>query len=99
MPSTAWRYGQRGLPPAAGLEPGEVMAIGLDGTLARSTQAYQSSVAGGVGCIGRRRAPVGQAAWQDGLASTGGRYRLRALAQPVLQGNGCCCTYLPCARR
>ncbi len=34
------------LPGVAGLEPGDVLVIGPDGHLARSTQAYQSSVAG-----------------------------------------------------
>ncbi len=34
------------LPAEAGLEPGDVLVIGLDGKLARSTQAYQPSVVG-----------------------------------------------------
>ncbi len=34
------------LPAAAGLESGDVLAIGPDGTLVRSNQAYQGSVAG-----------------------------------------------------
>ena len=34
------------LPAVAGLEPGDVLVIDLDGTLARSTEAYQASVAG-----------------------------------------------------
>jgi hypothetical protein len=32
--------------PAAGLEPGDVLVIGADGKLARSTEAYQSTVVG-----------------------------------------------------
>jgi hypothetical protein len=34
------------LPAAAGLEPGDVLVIGADGQLARSTQAYQTTVVG-----------------------------------------------------
>jgi hypothetical protein len=34
------------LPAAEGLEPGDVLAIGPDGNLIRSTEAYQTSVAG-----------------------------------------------------
>jgi len=34
------------LPAVNGLEPGDVLVIGLDGMLARSTQAYQTSVVG-----------------------------------------------------
>jgi hypothetical protein len=34
------------LPAAAALEPGDVLAIGPDGSLIRSTEAYQTSVAG-----------------------------------------------------
>jgi hypothetical protein len=34
------------LPAVAGLEPGDVLAIGPDGTLVRSSQAYQGTVAG-----------------------------------------------------
>jgi hypothetical protein len=34
------------LPAVAGLEPGDVLAIGPDGTLVRSTSPYQTSVAG-----------------------------------------------------
>jgi hypothetical protein len=34
------------LPAVQGVEPGDVLAIGLDGQLARSTQAYQASVMG-----------------------------------------------------
>jgi hypothetical protein len=34
------------LPAASGPEPGDVLAIGLDGNLVRSTEAYQTSVAG-----------------------------------------------------
>jgi hypothetical protein len=34
------------LPAAAGLEPGDVLVIGPDGQLARSTEAYQSTVVG-----------------------------------------------------
>ncbi|MBN1137878.1 MAG: hypothetical protein JXM73_14915 [Anaerolineae bacterium] len=34
------------LPAVAGLEPGDVLTIGPDGTLVRSSQAYQGSVAG-----------------------------------------------------
>jgi hypothetical protein len=34
------------LPAVAGLEPGDVLIIDLDGNLARSSQAYQTSVAG-----------------------------------------------------
>ncbi len=34
------------LPAVAGLEPGDVLAIGPDGTLVRSTELYQTSVAG-----------------------------------------------------
>jgi hypothetical protein len=34
------------LPAVEGLQPGEILVIGLDGKLTRSTQAYQASVVG-----------------------------------------------------
>ena len=30
---------------------------------------------------------------------SGGAYRLQGGVQPMLRGNGCCCTYLPCILR
>ena len=30
---------------------------------------------------------------------SGGAYRLQGGIQPMLRGNGCCCTYLPCILR
>ena len=32
-------------------------------------------------------------------AMSGGAYRLQGGIQPMLRGNGCCCTYLPCILR
>jgi hypothetical protein len=31
--------------------------------------------------------------------SSGGGYRLQGGVQPLLTGNGCCCTYVPCLIR
>ena len=30
---------------------------------------------------------------------SGGAYRLQGGIQPMLRGNGCCCTYMPCILR
>ena len=30
---------------------------------------------------------------------SGGAYRLQGGIQPMLRGNGCCCTYVPCILR
>jgi hypothetical protein len=38
-------------------------------------------------------------AWQVSGTASGGDYRLLSPAQPMLRGNGCCCTYLPCVLR
>ena len=38
-------------------------------------------------------------AWQVNGAANGAGYRLLGPASPTLRGNGCCCTYLPCALR
>ena len=32
-------------------------------------------------------------------AMSGGEYHLQGGVQPMLRGNGCCCTYLPCILR
>jgi hypothetical protein len=40
--------------------------------------------------------PVGTQA--DNVAA-GGSYRLLGPSAPILQGSGCCCTYLPCILR
>ena len=37
--------------------------------------------------------------WQVSGAASGGGYRLLSASSPVLQGSGCCCTYLPCVLR
>jgi hypothetical protein len=37
--------------------------------------------------------------WQISGASAGGGYLLERPAAPRLNGNGCCCTYLPCVMR
>jgi hypothetical protein len=34
--------------------------------------------------------------WKVQGVSSGGDYRLENLNAPLLTGNGCCCTYLPC---
>jgi hypothetical protein len=34
--------------------------------------------------------------WNVQGVSSGGDYRLENLNAPLLTGNGCCCTYLPC---
>ena len=38
-------------------------------------------------------------AWRANGTTSGGGYRLLGPASPTLTGNGCCCTYLPCALR
>ena len=37
--------------------------------------------------------------WQASGMSTGGHYQLVNPIGPMLTGNGCCCTYLPCTLR
>ena len=37
--------------------------------------------------------------WQVEGAVGGGSYILDVLVAPELNGNGCCCSYLPCVRR
>ena len=32
-------------------------------------------------------------------AMSGGEYHLQGGVQPMLRGNGCCCTYMPCILR
>jgi hypothetical protein len=54
------------LPAGDGLEPGDVLAVGADGKLARSTQAYQTSV---VGVYSTKPGFVGGA--EDGADLTG----------------------------
>ena len=55
------------MPAARGLEPGDLLVIGLDGKLARSTQPYQPSV---VGVYSTRPSYVGNSRYwaQDGYA-------------------------------
>lgn len=38
-------------------------------------------------------------AWQASELASGGGYHLEGLASPLINGNGCCCTYLPCTLR
>lgn len=38
-------------------------------------------------------------AWQVEGSAAGGGYRLLGPVSPMLRGNGCCCTYLPCVLR
>ena len=33
------------------------------------------------------------------IEMSGGAYRLQGGIQPMLRGNGCCCTYMPCILR
>jgi hypothetical protein len=37
--------------------------------------------------------------WQVGGSATGPGYILEAVGRGILQGAGCCCTYLPCVLR
>ncbi len=37
--------------------------------------------------------------WQAGGTASGPGYRLDAAGGRILQGAGCCCTYLPCVSR
>lgn len=64
---------------------------GLD-ALALPYAVEQSTVSGG----GYRLASL---SWHVSRTASGGGYRLQGSTAPLLQGSGCCCTYLPLSLR